>query len=283
MRFFELFMGAFSSAAAYRYMRRERRGLGLSYSFLLVALTSILFAVYATAALHAALFAAEPGKKPRFDDIVAQIAEQLPEMTVTDGTLTVTSPQPHYVKLHTEIKGESVEFTVLTIDTTGQTTFETMRTPLLVTSKEVIARNKEKIEIHPIEGYIESGSPPLVLDRATIDKASLLFVEAVHQNLWKILTALGLFLWFFLTMGLYLFRITMMVALGAAGLAMGSLFKSPLDYATSMRLAALAYTPVSMADIAALGFAGINLPPALLFMLGVGMLGMAIRITREDA
>lgn len=264
-------------------MRYARKGLGLAYNFILVALTSLLFVIYAMAMLNSTLFAAKDGKKPLFDDAIAQITEQMPEMIVENGIVTVTSPQPHYIKLRVTLMGNPVEGTLMTIDTTGTTTHQNMRTPLLLTNKEIIARSKDEIKIHPISEYHKPGEPPLNLDRTTIQKFSELVVRWVHDNIVKLVLGVSIVLWLSVTLFLYLMRLAMVLALGVAGLVIGSITKSPIDYAAAMRLSALAYTPVTVADAAVMALTGHPLPHGILFVLGVVMLHSAMQITRSNA
>lgn len=274
-------MGAFSSVGAYRHMRYERQGLGLAYSFVLVALFSLLFTIYGIALLNGALFVERSGGKPLFDDVMTQITEQWPEMTVENGTVAVQAAQPHVIMLRAQFMGQPVDTPFITFDTTGATTHENMRSLMLVTANEIIARDKDKVEIYKIADLLKPGEKPLVLDRDKISNIGHGTIDMVHKNLWKILGTMGLLLWFFLTMGVYLLRIAMLLVLAGAGIVLSNLLKSPLDYATSMRLAALAYTPIGVIDVAIMSFAGVALHPAILFALGILMLSVAIDITRK--
>src|SRR5580692_10479888 len=99
MRYWDIFTGSFHSGAAYRAMRYGTRGAGLGYSFVLVAVTSVLMVIYATAMVNQVLFVSRDGKIPLFDDLVQQVEVQLPQMTLKDGTLNAEASQPKIISL----------------------------------------------------------------------------------------------------------------------------------------------------------------------------------------
>ena len=282
MQFLDLFLGSFHSTAAYAHMRYERKGLGLAYNFMFVGLTTLIFAIYAMAMMNTTLFAARDGKKPLFDDLVLQVVEQLPEMVVKDGAVTVNAPQPHYIRLHIDsLRGQRIEGTLLTIDTTGATTYQNMRTPMLLNRTELVTRNRGETKIHAIREYADPAEPAINLDRAKIRQFGNDVIDWVHGHLIKLLLILGIALWIGLTLVLYLLRIFMTLVLGVGGLIIGSITKSPIDYATAIRLSALAYTPVAIADGIVLAMSGTGLPTWMLITLGLVMLHAAMGATRR--
>lgn len=282
MRYWHIFTGSFYSARAYADMRYKARGWGLGYSFILVAVTTVLLVCFGTALADAAFFTAHRGQPPLFDDLARQIGEQWPGTELKEGVLIVHAPMPYYIHLKAPIFGYVVQGDVLTIDTTGKTTPHNMGTPLLLNSSEFVskARNGHEIRIHELSEYSKPGSAAMIVTPTRARAIAEHVIETVHANLWKLYILLGFVTWIIFTALLYLLRLCMLLAVAVAGLLLGKLHKSPLDFAASMRLSAMAYTPITLLDSIVLAVAATALPRGLLFLLASFLLGTVIHTTR---
>jgi hypothetical protein len=280
MRFTTNFIGAFTSAEHYRQVR-QRATFEMRYSFLLILASSLLLVLHFTHLLHGELFTARAGKPAVFDDVVRQIAQQIPLMTLQNNQLITREAKPHSIRIQTEFFGRPIHGNIATIDTTGATTHHNMQTWLLITSHEFIIRNTDKTEIHSLSDYNKSGRGTLVINRAVANDTAANLVRTVHRYLIQGYLILGGIALLITTVVLYVLRLAMLAALGVAGVVVGRLMHSPLRYRAAFSLAAISYTPVAMTNLLLmLGF-GRWANSGILLLGGIAMLAVAIAVTRD--
>jgi len=282
MRFAAQFFGSVSSAAQYRLVR-ARASYEMLYSFLLVLIISFLMVVQCVALLHGELFTARADKPAVFDDVVRQIASQLPVMTLQNHKLVTREGRPHSIRVGTVIFGHPLAGTIATIDTTGTTTRDSIKTPVLVTAKEVIVQSKNKTETYPLSDYTKEMPSSLVINRALIDDVAATLIRTVHDHLVKAYLILGSIGWLMLLLVLYILRITMLMVLGLAGWLLGKMMRIATSYRQAVSLAAISYTPVAVADLAMFVLFHRSAPTWMLLLGGVVMLTVAIRVSRATA
>ncbi len=271
MKLWSLFTGIFK-AETYRLARAENNYF-IGYAMLIVLLCTFAVAAYYTVFIHREIFTARDGKPALFDDIVTQIAAQVPNMALENNQLMSSEPTPTYIKLSGDVFGENFQdIPIITIDTSGQTTHENMTTPILVGTKDVIFKTDRKTEIKSISEITESLPSTTVINRAMIDDLARATIEGVHGNLTSIYLVFGGIGWFFMFIYMAVLRIIMLLALGAAGLAIGSIIKSPISYASAVGLAAISYTPIAILDT--MLFAGLHYPTSKIVLFGAGCVAL---------
>lgn len=280
MEFLRLFAGSFYSPDAYRRMK-AKQGNGFAYSAILIAIISLLAVVSMGVFFHQAVFVERSGKPPLFDDLAMQVAEQLPVMTYKDGQLHTREPKAHDIFLQADIFGHHMAGTVATIDTTGGTTYETMQTPVLVTSHEAIMRSKKETKIKSLREMMGEKKEPLLIDHAKAVEGAQTLVGLVHDNLAVMYTYLGLLVGLGFMGIMYLQRLCLLVVLGLGGRLIGKALRSPVDFATSMRLAALGMTPVTVCDVLSFVFWAHPLGSGRVLLCGLIMLAAALYVTRQ--
>ena len=281
MRFTQTFIGAFSSADIYRSVRL-RAHYEMRYSFFLVTFSALLLVAYFIALAHGELFTARAGKPAAFDDAVRQIAKQLPVMTLQNNQLMTREARSHTINLSVNAFGKHVAGPFATIDTTGATTHENMKTFMLVTAQEVVFQSNKKTEIHSLSDYTKNIGNSVVINRAVADDMAANMIRTTHRYLVKAYLILGGVAWVALTLVLYLLRIAMVMVLGGAGMLIGKLLNTPVNYAAAVSLAAISYTPVAVADIILIIGFGKSASPELLMAGGLAMLTVALITSRDE-
>lgn len=276
MNIWQLFTGSFHRAAAYRHMR-EKQSFGMGYALVLVAVCTLVVTITYGALIHNVVFAVKDGRTPLFDDVVNQIAQQLPVMTLKDGTLKSSSAEPTTIYISANIFDEKVDrFPLITIDTSGNARHDNMPTPVLITDQDMIIQKSDgKKEIQPLSKFDQGN--PLVINRAMAEDSAKNIIAFVHANLGVFYFIVGIVVWFFFTAFIYVMRIVMLLLLGLMGLVMGSILKNKVNYAQSVGLASLSYTPIALLDTVLFAFFANAPSNVTLFACGAVLLFFAIR------
>ncbi len=174
--------------------------------------------------------------------------EQLPEITITNGEVSISEPQPYYIK-----DPENGDVLAI-IDTT-----DTIKS--LEDSNAVCLLTKTKIM------WKESEVETQIMDLSEIEHFVL---NSEHVMGW-LRTAKKFFviiICIVALLGSYLFRIVQALIYAAVGLLFALLCKVTLSYATLLRLAVVAMTPCLLAKTV-FGIADIHLPYAALISLAI--------------
>ncbi len=280
MKFFQAFIGSFYSPQRYQNVRSQP-GKGLAYSALLVCLTTLLLTLYACFTFHRVLFVAEGGQLPLFDDVLRQIATQMPVMDYAGGTLSTRDGKAHDIVVELNVLGEHHKGVLATVDTTGNTTYETMRGPVLIGAREIIVRSTDESEIKTVREIIGEDVTSLTITPELSEKIAEEVAIEVRANATRIYLYIGSFLWLILTPILYVMRVLMLAALALGSMLLGMGLKRPVDFSASMRLAALSFTPVTVCDNLSLVFYHHPLDSLHLLLCGGIMLGAALLVTRQ--
>lgn len=279
MQFFDTLIGSFYSAKTYREVRKAAT-YGMGYSLLLVTLCTLAVTVYYGQVFHREVFAERDGKPALFDDLVTQIAQQIPVMTYSNKRLSTQNPQATTIHISGEAFGEKFEqFALITIDTTGASTHANMKTPVLITAEDFIVKTDKETKIQPLSKFEEDGT--VVINRAMAEDVAESAIEGMHGALAQFYIILGGMAWVCLIIAFYVLRICMIFALGLGGLIISSLLKSPINYAASVSLAAVSFTPVAVLDTAMFIGAGYSLQTTTLLFAGLAALTAAIACSRE--
>ncbi|MES2984867.1 MAG: DUF1189 family protein [Pseudomonadota bacterium] len=246
MRFFHTLVGSFHSAALYRQVRHEGR-YNLGYALLLVLLCTLVMAVYFTSVVHREFFSSRDGMKPLFDDVIAQIAAQTPVMTYNNGQLKTQTDAVTTITINGTLFGEPFQdLPLITIDTTGASNHTNMKTPVLITESEFIAKSRDKkTEIRALKDVFAE-TKPQVLNRAVAEDMAARFTQGVHERLGQIYFLLGGMLWLGFAFVSYILRVILLMALGVGGTLAGKLLRSPVNHGTAVGLASVSFTPVAL-------------------------------------
>lgn len=271
MKLWSLFTGVFKSET-YRNVRSDG-GFFIGYAILIVLLCTFAVTVYYSHFIHREVFTARDGKPAVFDDVVKQIAAQMPTMALQDNQLMSNDAAPTTIKLSGTAFGMDYnDIALITIDTSGQTMHETMQTPILITNKDVIFKTKDKTEIKSIAEITKDLPSSMIINRAMIDSLATKTIEGVRDSLTSIYLIFGGIAWFFIAAYMAIMRLFMLLALGLAGLLIGSLAKSPIKYAPAVGLASVSYMPIAMLDT--ILFTGLHYPTSTIVLFAGGCVAL---------
>ncbi len=285
MPFLQTFLGSFCSPARYQSVRRMAKGYGLGYSAMLAAFITLTVSIWAIGTIHNNLFIGHDGAEPLFEDVIHQIAKQVPIMTLDKGHLIPQHPRPTQIVLTFDRAEFPGRYILATIDTTGATTVENMKTPFLITSTQVIFYNRSKQEkkIHDLSEYTSDVRGPLIINRALAESTAEHLISYTRSHL-------PLFYFMFLTIvgsivGLiyYVLRVVMVFGLGAGGMLIAHLvMRKPVSYAACVRLAAMSYTPVAILTMISFMLTSRFMNTLPLLICGMVMLSAALVISRDE-
>jgi hypothetical protein len=277
MPFLSLFMGSFHSAETYRQVRAAGKFF-MGYACIVVVLCTLAFTIFFAHFIHREVFVPRGTQPALFDDIVKQIARQLPVMTLQDNQLMSNSSAPTVISVSGVAFGQGfTNLDIITIDTRGQTTHENMKTPVLVNTKEIIFKSDRETKIKSIADLLNNKPTTMVINQAMAESLSDMVITSVRDSLTSIYLIIGTIGWFFIAAYMFVMRMFMLLALGVAGLVIGSVVKSPINYASAVGLAAVSYTPIAILDTVL--FAAFQFPTSrlILFVAGCVALFAAIK------
>lgn len=272
MSFISLFIGSFQSADTYREVRASGK-FYMGYTFIIVALCTLAVTIFYTHFIHREVFSPREGNSALFDDIVKQIATQIPVMTLQENQLMTSTPAPTIIKISGTAFGMAFNnIDIITIDTSGQTTHENMKTPVLVTTKEFIFKSDRETKIKSIADVMENRPTTMLINRAVAESLGDDLIKAVRESLMTIYFILGIISWFFIAAYIFIMRMFMLLLLGVAGLAMGALMQSPIRYASAVGLAAVSYAPIAILDT--ILFAVMQYPTSRIIIFAAGCVAL---------
>lgn len=248
MNFFRTVIGSFHSAALYREVRAKNSFM-VGYALLIVMLTTLVVVIAGTVYVHNHVFKEQDGHVSPFEDVVNQIASQIPVMTLKDNTLTTNEPGPFIIKLNAQsLTGKSEEFSIAVIDTSGNAKYEEMTAPILVTNKDLIVKSQRKTEFHSLSELTKGDPSAIIINRAVAEDMAKQLITYIHDNLTTLYLFLGAIVWFTFIIYMFVARLLMLLILGLVGLVFGSLTKQKIDYEQSVGLASISYTPIAILD-----------------------------------
>lgn len=282
MRLWQIFLGSFHSAATYRWVRSSGKSM-LGYVAALITLFCLIVTVFLGLMLNNAAFTAHGNEPALFDEAVTQIADQLPVMTLKDGTLAAQTAGPQVITLtlHHDGKVDTVDFA--TIDTTGATTHETMKTPILITAREFIYKSDKETKIRPLSDFSGEHNQPLIFTHASAQEMAAQLIRYIHTNLWKFMLVFGAFFFVTLVMIVFAVRLFMLLMLAVIGVLIAKITKAKLDFGQSFALAAVSFTPVTVLDTVLTVFLGYTTHFTTITLAGGVALFAAIRCSEPEA
>jgi len=240
---------SFFSKALYRDVGLYWKGLCFAYLLLLLAICWIPTMVM----MHV-------GFSDFIDNEAPAVIEQVPEITITDGKLSIKEPQPYYIKY------PGNDNVMAIIDTTE--TVESLEDPnaiCLVTKTKIIWR-QSKVETRTFDlSQVES----FVLDSDRIMR----WLRTAAKYLVVIIYPFAL-------LGSYVYRIIQALIYAAIGLLFASWCKVSLSYDALLRLAITAVTPCIIVGTI-LGLVGVSLPAWLYLAAALGLLFFGVKACSE--
>lgn len=276
MQFFDTLIGSFHSATLYARLRREGH-YAFGYSFLLVAMCTLSTVIYVMTLLNQLAFTAHDGKPPVFDRIVLQIAQQLPTMSWHHQQLQTDVPGPTVIRLVLDLDGKSRVFDLATIDTSGATTPDNAKTPVVIDQVNVSVKNSEKTEIHALAKFAKNLPETMIINRALIDESAQRLIRGVHASLTEFYALLGLCVWLALVVYCYIARIVTLFVLAAAASLITRTRGAKIPMPQAMAIAAVSFTPVALANTLAFIFTAHSASPVVVLLAGAVTFWAALR------
>ena len=190
------------------------------------------------------------------DNEAPAIIDQIPEITITDGQVSIKEAQPYYIMDPDSNKPLAI------IDTTGriESLKETDALCLLTGNKVIMKKSNVEnrtydlsqvksfaINSEQITGWLQTGKKFLAV--------------AIYP---------------FALLGSYMYRIVQVLIYAAIGLLFASLCNTKLSYAALIRLAVVAVTPCIIVSTA-LGLTGTSLPGFLYLVAALAYLFFAVK------
>ena len=237
----------FYSLAFYRDVARRRRGLGLLYLLLLLAICWAAYAVRVQILLT------------RFvDGEGAQWIEQVPRITIAKGVAHVKAAQPHY------IRNPRTGRVFAILDTSGKVTDldETPAWLLLTRTRLIIRLSPWEQRLRNLEGLRDFEIDALLL-RSLLDTLKRWLAPSLYP------IALGLS---------FVFHAAQLVVYAALGLALARCLGAPLRFPALMRLSAAAVTPPILLDTL-MDLIGLELPYCWAACLVIAMAYVVFGVT----
>ncbi len=281
MPFFSLFFGAFSSSATYRKVRASGQFL-IGYTLLLVAFSTLIITVYFSLFIHREIFTAHGATPPLFDSVAQQIADQMPVMTMKKNVLATKDATPSVIKISGTVFGENFEnLEILTIDTSGQSTAENMKTPMLVNATEFVMKTDQETKIRSLSDFTKGEPDTILINHAVAEDTAHKAIQTVHEHMLGIAAIIGGSFWLCFLIFAFILRICMLLTLAVLGQLIGAILDTKLTYASAFGLAALSYTPIAVLDTV-LTLSMVYTPHTVtLLVAGVVTLFAAIACTRH--
>lgn len=279
MGFIGTFKGSFFSDALYRHVRYHGRGHGFIYALWLVAMQMLAGVVFITGLLLFGAVASDVNPIKLADAAIRQTAAQWPAMRVhADGTVDVHAQQPHHIVIDLSAfapKPGKELYPFITIDTTGAVTASNFQAPILITRDTVVIRDDKETKIRPLSEFTQGMKESRTITNPDARRMGEDLIAWVHAWGWLAYIVFAALLWAMMTALFFLMRLCMLFALGLAGKLIGEFFNKPVTYETATRMASVAYTPVAVLDMVALGLLGTHLSWLVLLLLGTSSLMLA--------
>ena len=241
MNVFQLFAGSFYSAAAYREMR-AKANFGMGYALFIVAVSTLVVLLFYGAQAYNVLLLSHDGKPPMLDQMLQDIADQAPVMTLKGDTLATKNPEPTILTIHGSFEGKAFDVPFATIDTTGKTDTSNAKTDILSTSKELLLTDHGTWKPQPLTDFNREGPETIIINHTVASEMAASAANYVHNSIVQYFTVI----WFVFIACFFVVTFFFLLALGLLGLVIGSLIRSPLTF--SAALASLSFTPVALLD-----------------------------------
>ena len=272
MNVFQLFFGSFHSSAAYRQMRANA-SFGMGYALLVVTICSLFVLLYYSSQVYTAMFLPRDGKPAMFDQMMQDVADQMPVMTMKSGTLATKNPEATIITIKGSYGTENFNVPIATIDTTGKTDTSNATTPVLINAKQLLVRDKGNWSPQMLTDFTKNAPDTIIINHAVAEEMATAASSYIHNSLAEYF----ILAWFFFIICLYVVSFFLLLVLGCIGLVIASLVRSPLSFGAAVGLASLSFTPVAILNVLLLTAFGYAAHTITLLVAGTVTLYAAIR------
>ena len=245
---------SFFSAALYRDVARNWRGIGALYLLLLLLLTWL-----------PPVIKGHLGFRRFVRDEAPAVLNQVPTVTIKNGVVSIQEPEPYF------IRDPQTGRALVYVDTSGafDQKKEADEAAVLLSRSTMEVRQPNKTEVHDLSKveylYIDKHFASRWLNTGATVFGPVAYVGGV----------VGSFLWGLIRLLIY----------GLIGMIFVSAFNARIDFAALMRLAAVAMTPAMLIDTLAWTFNFGYLPccgwSALMGLVTLIYLGFAVKANGE--
>jgi hypothetical protein len=244
---------SFFSEALYRDVGLHWKGTGFAYLLLLLAVCWI-----------PAMIQIHTGFSNFIANDAPPVVNQVPQITITNGEVSIEEPQPYY------IKAPDSNQVLAIIDTTGTiTSLEDEDTLCLVTGTEVITRKNDvqtqTFDLSKVEHFVLDGDRIM----GWLHTAKKFLVILIYP---------------FALFSSYAYRIIQALIYAAIGLLFAKWCNTTLSYAALLRLAVVAVTPCIIVSTV-LPIADVHLPwyaPLFYLLVALGYLFFGVKACSEQ-
>jgi hypothetical protein len=231
---------SFFSKDLYREVGMQWKGICFGYLFLILAVCWIPMIVRINL-----------GFTGFVKDDAPPVVEQVPEITITDGQVSIEEPQPYYIKI------PDTNDNLVVIDTTGSIESpQDVNAYCLLTETSIIMKQSNfetrTYDLSQVQSFTVSGD------------GIMKFLHIIKKFLLIILYPIAL-------LSSYIYRIIQALIFAAIGLLFASLCRVSLSYGALLRLAVVAMTPCMIIKTV-LGLVGIYLS------CGVGLVYLLVTL-----
>jgi hypothetical protein len=276
--FFQTLARSFYDISLYQEARSSWTGW-------LLGLTAVVFAIVCAIGItlgavvihHEFLAPRAGGQSSNLEEGLRQIAEQWPTVTLDKDTLTSDAPMPKVIAIDLTIFGARINEDVITVDTSGKTTYQNLTTPILISASELTIHKEDETRIRPLSELFSEAKQPLVIDRDYMQNFATTIVDATRANAWKFLLFFGIFTWVVLVPVLLFVRYLLVIPLAALGLIAAQIMRRTLIYDDAVRVIALALIPLTVIDAGAMFIFGSGVSSFIKALVALGVLVLVLQ------
>lgn len=276
--FFQTLARSFYDLSLYQQARTSWTGWLIGLSALVFAIVTAIGIALGAVVLHHEMLSPRAGGKPsNFEEVLRQIAEQWPTLTLDNNALSSDAPMPQVIAIDLTLFGERIQEDILTIDISGATSYQNMTTPMLLNTTELVIHKDDETEIRPLSELFSKARQPLVIDRDYMQNFTTTIVDATRTHAWKFLLFFGVFIWVFLVPILLFMRYLLVIPLAALGLIAAQIMQRRLTYDDAVRVIALALIPLTIIDTSTIFIFGSGVSSFIKALVALGVLVLVLR------
>lgn len=247
---------SFYDFSFYKEVRHHWTGWGVAFTAGVFALLSVIIIIVSVIVIDSELVRERDGGRPSvLEEGLRQIAAQWPDSVVNDNTLTVNAPMPHIITLDVVAFDEPLKEDIITIDTTGQTTYANATTKIVVSATEVTATEDkgavDEIKAYSLAELFKDVPQPQILNASVMNDYATAAVTGIQKHIWKFYGFMGAFAWLFLVPILVIVRLLLLIPLAVGGLLLAKIMGRNIDYDAAIRVIAVALIPLTLIEVAA--------------------------------
>ncbi|MFZ4125313.1 MAG: DUF1189 family protein [Rickettsiales bacterium] len=286
--FLTIILRSFYDFDLYKEVHGQWKGWAMRYTIGVFALLLLVGLIAGTRILHTQFVQERDGGKVSvLEEALRQVADQWPDSTVQNNTLSTSVSGPHAIIIDMEVFGDTIREEVITVDTSGATTYANMTTPILITATDVIAKDTDagnnETKIRPLAEFFKDMPQPFALNRTNMNDYVSDLMVAVHANIWKFYLLMGAMTWLVLMPVFVIIRLFLLIPLAVGGLVLANFMKRSLDYDASVRVLAIALIPLTIIEAFALIIFGSGVSMWIKIFVPLGVLAAILNMQAKKA